>query len=240
MERALTALAATVAAILSGCVETTLSESYRFDGPIDRVVVEVDAGDVELRANDGKGGLVDVELSCRTAVPPVDVFLDGTTLHVILDAGNGASACDGAFEIAVPGQADADLRTGSGDIAVEAVDGDLEALTYDGDIFLKDLAGAMDLTAVSGDVTATGLESTDCTIAAGAGRVEATFESVPTSVDVEIANGNAVLKVPSSTYRIEAEVEDGQVEVSGLVEQPAADSEIWVAVATGDINITGE
>jgi hypothetical protein len=240
VEKAITILAVAAVTCLAGCVESTFSESFEFDGPIDRVVVAVDTGDISLRAGGDQGGLVEVEVSCRTAVPPVDVYMDGTTLHVAMDAGHGASACEAGFTLSVPGLADADLRTGSGDVTVEAFGGDVEALTYDGGIDITDLSGSLDLTAASGDVRAAGLTGSDCTITVGAGRVEASFDAVPALVDVEVTSGNAALNVPSSTYLVEAEADDGQVEVSGLVEQPSAASEIWVAVTTGDINITGE
>jgi DUF4097 and DUF4098 domain-containing protein YvlB len=240
VEKAITILAIAAISGLSGCAENSYSESFDLDGPIDRVVVDVDTGDVDLRPGSGQGGRVDVEMTCRTAVPQIDVFLSGSTLHVSMDAGNGASACDGSFEIVVPGLADVDLRTGSGDIAVEGTSGEAELLTYDGDIRVDGLSGSLELSAVSGAINATALESGECGLTVGAGDVEASFATVPELVDIEVGAGDATVNVPASVYRIEADSDAGEVLVSGLVEQQAADNEIWIAVTSGDINIIGE
>jgi DUF4097 and DUF4098 domain-containing protein YvlB len=240
VKKAMTIISAAILMASAGCAESEYDETFELTGNIDKVVVETSTGDIDVTGSEDDGATVNVELSCKTATPEVHVDLDGTTLTVSMDAGNGASACDGLFSLDIPAGAELEIRTGIGDVILDGIDGDTEALTYDGDIDLVDLSGDLDLTTASGDVTTTGLSGSEVTITAGAGRVEASFETIPALVDVEVTSGSAALTVPSSAYLVEAEADDGQVEVSGLVEQDSAASELWVAVTTGDIIISGK
>jgi DUF4097 and DUF4098 domain-containing protein YvlB len=233
-----TALLATIT-LVAGCAESYEDETFELEGPIDEVVVSVDTGDIDLRVGREERGRVVVEMDCRTEAPPVDVTLDGTTLRVNMDAGNGASACTASFEITVPRQADAELRTGGGDVAIDGLEGDVTVATYRGDVRAGSLTGALDLTAVAGRITAWDLESTEALLTIGAGDLEAAFTGIPRAVDAVVTVGDVTLDVPRAAYRVEAASETGEVGVEGVDERRSADNEILVEVTSGDILVLG-
>ncbi|MCP4675177.1 MAG: hypothetical protein GY854_06655 [Deltaproteobacteria bacterium] len=227
-------------AALIGCAEDTSSESFELNENIERVVVNVDLGDLTISAGSMQDvTLVNVAVDCRTVAADYDVYVDGDTLHVEMNAGIDSSACEGAFEIIVPADVDVTARTARGNVAVTGIDGDVSAVTYDGNIELTDVAGDLDISAVSGNVTGIELESMDNTISLGAGDAALAFTRAPHLVDVDTIMGNVNLTVPETTYHIDAVTDSGLVDVDGVNNLATADSELLLIVESGDILIRG-
>lgn len=232
-------LALIVTLTLAACDDGTASHSYEIDGPVEHLLVNTDLGDVVVHGHDGSRTDITVELSCRTVTPQPAVALDAGALTVSLDAGNGASACDGVIEISAPHHIAASLRTGSGDIEISAIDGRVEAVSYDGNVTVDDVDGGLELSVASGDIIGAALGTTRCTAEAGAGNVDLSFTSTPISVDVDIVIGEANVTVPASLYAIDASTDAGEVFVDGVVEAPSVDNELVVTADAGDITIIG-
>jgi outer membrane lipoprotein SlyB len=170
-------IAAIILVGLTGCEDHDLAESYSFTETITAVSVNVDLGDVILSAGDQT--VVNVGISCRTVVPDYLVHVDGATLRIELEAGNGASACDAVFEIVVGPEVSADLRTGAGDVDVALIEGDLEIVTYDGDIRIDAVSGTLDLTAIAGDINGSRLENAPNRVTTGSGDVHLSYRDTP-------------------------------------------------------------
>ncbi len=227
-------------ATLVGCVEGISTESFELTDEVQQVVVNVDFGDLTIRAGRvSDGALVNVEVDCRTVAADYDVYVDGETLHVEMNTGMDASACEGVFEIIVPATVSIDARTARGNVAVTGIDGDVKTLTYDGNIELTDVAGDLEVAAVSGDVTGVDLKSANNTVTVGAGDANLSFTQTPHLVDVDTIMGNVNLTVPETTYRISAVTDSGLVNVNGVSNLASADSELLLTVDSGDIVIAG-
>ncbi len=235
-----TIIFASILIAAQACHPNTESESFELNGSIDRVVVNVDVGEVILKVGDNsKGALVDVEIGCRTAVPRYDIYLQQGTLYVELNAGTGASACDGTFDITVPKQISADLNTGSGDIVIKGIQGDVKAVSYEGNITLDSIAGNLDIAAVSGNIDGLNLDTKEGIVESGNGNVDLSYTSQPTLVDVDIIMGNATIFVPESAYQIDASTDLGEVNLNGVTHLPDVTNTLILTVDSGDIVISG-
>ena len=227
-------------AVLVGCIESSSHESFEISEPVEHVVVRVDTGEVRVSGSDGiTGATVDVELDCRTVVPAYEVRVDDGTLHVTLEAGFDACACEGRFEIVVPRRASLELRTGAGDVFVADLRGSVSVVTYDGSVTLTNVAGPLDVTVPDGDVVGDGIESTETTVTVGAGNVRLAHAASPVQVDLAVIMGDVEVTVPAGAYDIEAEAVCGTVRVSGIDDLREAPNGIRLGAERGNITVTG-
>ncbi|MCP4602465.1 MAG: hypothetical protein GY847_18445 [Proteobacteria bacterium] len=238
MTLAKTIITVALITVLVGCSEGASKDSFEFNENIQHIVVNVDFGELTLNAGRVRdGALVNAEVDCRTAAAEYDVYVEGNTLHVEMDTGNDASACEGAFEIIAPANVSIDARTARGNVIVEGIEGDVKAVSYKGNIELTDVAGDLEIAAVSGDVIGTNLRSAENTVTVGAGETALSFASTPRLVNVDTIMGNPILNVPGTNYRIDASTESGLVTMDGLHNLASAESTLLLTVESGDILI---
>lgn len=221
------------------CEENESTDLFELRESVDRVVVNVDLGDLTVLGRPGQGATVEVSVECRTAVPDYDVRREGSTLYIELEAGAGASACEGNFYIAIQSDASVELNTGRGEIAVARIDGDVQAVTYQGGVTIADIQGETDIRTINGDVLGTGLGERAGFVEIGAGDADLHYVSAPSLVEVETINGDATVSVPKGNYRVEADTGSGQVRLEGLAHQKSAGNALVLTVDSGDIFISG-
>lgn len=199
--------------------ETT---SRRHDVAIDRVEIDSDSGDLQVKA--GADGSATVDQTLRwtgDAKPTVTESVDGTVLRVTARCpGRGTDRCEAAFVVTVPKAAAAKAELGAGELRVTG------------------LAGDQDLTANAGGVTADGLTAGQVGARSRAGAVELTFAAAPRSVDAESTAGAVTVRVPGGPYAVSADTTAGSTDVD-VPTDASAPSRITASSTAGDVTVTG-
>jgi hypothetical protein len=230
-----------VAMAALGCEESFSLQSYEFALPVTLVSLDTDFGDVVVEAVESESSThVSVDIECQASLPGYDVYVEDGTLVVDLDAGSGASACEGTIKILVPANAALDINTGRGDVSVSGTTETIEIVTYEGDVKLSDIQGDFDVTAVSGNVECVNLGSLKSRLTVGTGDADLTYLAKPEVVDVDILMGNVNLVVPSEEYAVDATTESGQIDLSGISTDDNSDRELLLSTDSGNIVVLGK
>jgi hypothetical protein len=189
---------------------------------VGRLVVDIDAGDVSVRA--GEGGFAAVTSAVRWSGtrPEVAQVVDGDTLTVTARCPDrtGAERCEVDLTVDVPPTASSDVQVGAGDITGTAVTG--------GHVW----------NSVSGDVSAVELGAAAVRARSGAGDVLLAFAAVPLEVDAETAAGEVLVTVPGDArYSVDARSGAGET----VVEVPTgpAGAVITAFSSAGDVTVRG-
>jgi len=219
----LLALLASCAAALgvSDALGRSARTVVRAPGPLQRVVVATDAGDVRVRAVPQERR-VEVRRAARwlLAQPRVEQVLRGDTLEVrarcTVLAALGPCATD--LEVLVPSGVD------------------VAAATDGGEVRASGLGGRIDLSA-RGDVEGRELRPLVARARSRAGTVRLAFRNAPLQVEVAGA-GDAVLRVPrGDDYRLDGEVA-GRVRLDDVFRSDLASRRIDADLA-GDLAVLG-
>lgn len=182
------------------------------------VVIEVDQGDVTVRAVPGTTG-ARARARVRTVVPPerTAALVDGEAR--LSWTCRLWTTCRADVTATVPAGVPLTVRTDFGDVRVDGPAGDL------------------DLRTGSGEVTARGVAGRAAEVRARSGDVSLRMASRPFDVDVETSSGDIDIAVPAGAYRIEAETRAGQVSLRGVRDAPAAPGAIRADTTAGDVTV---
>ncbi|MFN7143820.1 MAG: hypothetical protein ACK4YP_08605, partial [Myxococcota bacterium] len=239
-------VAATTTVLMgSGCLaggREESSERVRDDGPISRIDVELDAGNVEIvGAPDflGVNGTVTSRWMNDDAPEVVHYVQDGV-LHVLGRCATPDAPCILDVSLTVPMDANVSIDTGMGDVITRAITGDVEISVADGNIEGHQIGGTFFVETEQGDILGDGLTGTLIDARTGAGDVEMQITGSPIRVVGRSGNGDIVLNVPPGSYRIDADTPQGDLEVSSqVVDDPGAASAIIAETDNGDVRIDG-
>lgn len=247
---------------LSGCFVThvdTSTEDFVEEAPFDAVVIELDAGSVEVLGDpEAIGAVGTVVTSWGGRVPEVEHYVDEGVLHVVGRCEPLQIVCTVDLELVVPTGVAVTVETGSGDVLVEELTGDVDARTGSGDVDLARLAGHVEVDTGSGDVSLCDV-SGNVVAETGSGDVQATgstsrmFDATTGSgsvivemagdfdrLDAETGSGDVLLTVPAGDYDLQLDTGSGDVDVDPSVkEDPGADSCISAYTGSGDVTILG-
>jgi hypothetical protein len=210
-------------AALSGCVFYPSHVEYddlTINEPYDRIVVEVDAGDVRMIGEDTSSTEVHMVLTFGRSRPELLWYMDGDTLFLDGECPRIGS-CEISLDISLPADVTAEVETGAGDVEIE------------------ELTGSLDLETGAGDISGTGLTGGVFFADTGAGDVSLSCATAPELVDVDSGAGDIDLRVPADTYRIETDSGVGDVVITGLTLDEHADRVIKASTGAGDITIIG-
>ncbi|HWA76678.1 MAG TPA: DUF4097 family beta strand repeat-containing protein [Polyangiaceae bacterium] len=180
------------------------------------LVVDVGAGDVWLRGRH-------VETVFVTAK------IDGPTNHVGYELGDDSltvfddcneEPCSVDLSLDVPENLALTLRTGSGDVSLTSLRGDISLRTGSGDVVGSDLAGL--------------------NFSAETGSGDARLELSPARrVHVQTGSGDVSLTVPSGAYHLDVSTGSGDQALRGVSNDASAPDRIDVSTGSGDLKITG-
>lgn len=150
-----------------------------------------------------------------------------------------------------------DARSEDGDVTVEGTSFDVRAASAVGTVTVRGATGSVRAEAVAGDLVMTGisgairarngegvitaddLTSKEVEAEGGSGGVRLTFAEPPDRVEVDVAEGPAEIVVPAGRYRLDTDVNQGDLEVTGIEEDPDASRRIVVRTIQGDATIEG-
>ncbi len=145
--------------------------------------------------------------------------------------------CRVNYVIAVPAGLGTVLDTGSGDLTVHALTGDVRATTGSGDVTVREVSGRLILRTGSGDIDSSGLESRSVDTRTGAGDVTLRFTASPTTLQVQAGAGDVMVVVPSGdAYDVQTDAGAGDVSVRVLRDSASA-HRISVHTGAGDITV---
>lgn len=92
---------------------------------------------------------------------------------------------------------------------------------------------------VTGSFTGTRLRSPRVVLAAELAEISVDFASAPESVQIELQEGSVALQVPAGSYHCEVASAAGEVTITDIVCDDAADAVLDVQVGSGDIVVSG-
>ncbi len=215
------------------------TERIREDGPIMRIDVELDAGNVQIvGTGDGVGASGTVTSRWSDTPPEIVHYVEDGVLHVLGRCEAYASPCVVEVTLAVPTAANIGVQTGIGDVAVRGVGGDVEIGTGDGNIEANQVGGTFFAETDSGDILAEGLRGTLVDGRSGGGDVELRMTATPMRLVGRTTDGDVTIVVPPGSYRVESETPKGELQLSAsILDDPSATSVIVAETDNGDVVI---
>lgn len=190
--------------------------------PIDRIVVQVARGDVELipAAPDSADVVIESTSRWRVVRPEVEVVPDGNVARVhgscpriVLVVG----VCSADFVIEVPAGVQVFVRTDDGSVRAQGLDGWSRLMTSGGTVSVTDMSGPELLVESEG------------------GAVDVEMTSPPSRVDIQSGGGAVSLVLPDhQPYDVRTAGSTGEVEV-GI--DDVNDAERVIRIRGGDVSI---
>ncbi|MBT2491924.1 DUF4097 family beta strand repeat protein [Streptomyces sp. ISL-96] len=223
------AVAVTTGFLFTGCNvdeegSKSTSSSYEITDKVTALQVKTPGGDIKVVAGDGDTIKVTEKLTYSGDKPKTEHTSSGGTLR--LGVGEGcakdgeASKCKVDYTLEVPKAVAAELDSRGGDVDVTG------------------LAGALDVKAGGGKVTADRLAAKRLTVDANGGAINAEFAAAPETVDINTHSGNVTVQVPSAeAYAVKATSKGGSEKVS-VKTDPASSRKITLHTDGGNVQLT--
>ncbi|MBO2459236.1 DUF4097 family beta strand repeat-containing protein [Actinomadura violacea] len=173
--------------------------------------LRIDAGSAEVSVGTGPDGQARVHerLTWALRKPVVKETLQGDVLSVSARC-PGAGAfyygleCGAEINVQVPPGVRVSAASGSGQITVRGVQGDLDLRAGSGEIRVVGSRGALRARVGSGTIRGTALASPEARVTVGSGELDLRYAEPPRLVDVSAAAGSLKVIVPAgSRYRVQ-------------------------------------
>lgn len=212
-------VAASIQALLLLTTATETSQ-VSFDGAVQEVVVEIDAGSVDIVSGADTGAEVSIERRLTSWAEPdqTEELTDGVLRLSANCSGLLWAQCVTSYRATVPADAQVTVRTSAGDVNVMGT------------------GGRLDLESNAGDVDVSEVTSTKIRAATTAGDVAISTRATPQQVEANTTAGDIEIAVPDESYRVMSETTAGHVEVDVNQDRDAAAS-ISASTTAGDITI---
>lgn len=139
-------------------------------------------------------------------------------MFVTYDCPSNWGSCSVDYEIEVPKGLAVDLDSGSGNITLRA------------------LTGNVDVHLGSGDVDGSGLAGKTVVAEAGSGNVELKYTTAPTSAQLKAGSGDIVLNVPDGAYDVKTDTGSGDVTVS-VKDDGSSPNKISLSAGSGNVSV---
>ncbi|MDP4509786.1 DUF4097 family beta strand repeat-containing protein [Nonomuraea turcica] len=214
------------AVLLTGCGLGDLAgptnqdtTSYEVTDKVTKLQLESHAGDTVVTETDGTAIRVVEKLRWRgDDKPKPEHKVEGGALFVTYDCASNWGSCSVDYEIEVPKGLAVDLDSGSGNITLRALTGDIDVHVGSGDVDASDLAGKR------------------VVAEAGSGNVELKYTTVPTSAQLKAGSGDIVLNVPDGAYDVKTETGSGDATVS-VKDDGSSPNKISLSAGSGNVSV---
>lgn len=194
------------------------AQSYDVSGKVKALQVDSGSGDVVVAESD-RGSIHVTETihwKSKDGKPVTRHPVTGDTVTLSFDCPSDVDwNCDVDYKIEVPRGTRMKLDSGSGDITLRSVTGELAAKTGSGTIDAKDLGGKKAVAET------------------GSGDVELRYLSVPDDVTVGTGSGTGTVRVPQNTYDVTAKTGSGDRKIE-VTNDPSSPRKIVVRTGSGD------
>jgi hypothetical protein len=142
--------------------------------------------------------------------------------------------CGADIDVQVPAGTRVSAVSGSGEITVRGLTGDLDLRTGSGEISVAGSRGRLRLLARSGAITGTGLASPKTSARVSSGSLDLRYTEPPGAVDASAGSGTAKIIVPpGSRYRVRAATGSGSTHLNPAVADEDAAGSISVRSGSG-------
>jgi DUF4097 and DUF4098 domain-containing protein YvlB len=206
---------------LTGCglARSTEMRSYQVDGRVDRLDVDSQDGDVEVRAGDGPVRVTET-VHYRGAKPSTTHAVEGGTLDLRNDDCAGPRFnCSVAYLVELPAGTAVKVRTSSGEIRLSGLTGDVTVDTS------------------AGEISGTGLGSAHTLAHTSAGKITLRYTAAPSAVDAKTSAGEVDIRLAGAeSYAIDADTRAGHTRIE-VPTDPAATRKISAHSSAGGITI---
>jgi len=228
----------------------TVTSHYAFPSATSVLVLDTESADVRVVAGDTGRLTVDRHASTAHGHALAAPHLSGSTLRLPSDCYGSALGllifCSVSYTVHVPADLDLTVRTGSGEIDVEAITAaGLVVKAGSGDLTLTDVtAQRASATTGSGEVSATGLLCPQTVVDTGSGDVDLEFGQAPGSLTASTGSGELSVLVPrdSTTYTVHQHTGSGTY-TNHLLSSDQAPADpgghvLTVSTGSGDLTLT--
>jgi len=210
-------------ALLGSCETVDYSESVEHAGPIQRVVIASDIGDVSVRGADAEGARLERSLAgWKGAVRASSRVVDG-----VLYVESGCAGwwdCRVDVEIVAPAGAAIEIESGAGDVT------------------LSGLRGEVSVELGAGALTGEGLGGERVQAAVASGEVDLTLSDDATEVRLAIGSGDAFLEIPAAACSGDFDLASGALSLDGVALVHASEGigcALEATIAAGDLHLLG-
>jgi len=236
-----------VVAIVGGAVlvtqsmrSSTTDETFTLDPGSSMLNIDVDRGQVILRAGTGDRLQVRRTVSTGRRAPVVDERADanGASLSSRCPFHSGR-ACSISYEIAVPPGYVIEVAANTARVEVHGVTvNELQINASRGSTQLEDVKGSVEINSTSGSITGTRLGLQDFVARVGSGRTSLGFTSPPEQVTATTASGAVTIRLPAGggPYRVAATSGSGEEDVQ-VPTDPSSSRHIDVTSSSGDVAV---
>lgn len=224
--------------VLSAQLRHSDTQAYALKGPVERVVVDVDAGRVEIVGVPGPDArVVRSRHSLVGAASATTQRVDGGLLRVIgVCPGGLVLNCRTDFRIEAPAGAIVEVITASADVSVDGMTSSVEVTSKGGTLRLRKLGGKS-LVAKTGAGAVSAIDIAATQVDVGARRsVTVAMTKVGDSVSIETVKGPVDVSIPDAPYKVKTDSAIGVVKVD-VTQSPGARRSIDVTAPEGDIRV---
>jgi hypothetical protein len=142
--------------------------------------------------------------------------------------------CSTDIDVQVPAGVRVTAESGSGQITVRGVTGDLDLRTGSGEIRLADTRGRLTARAGSGTIRGTGLSAPNTRVEVGTGELDLRYAEPPWRVDASAGSGSVKILVPAgSRYRVQGWTGSGHTHLGRALVDEHSDRLISVRSGSG-------
>lgn len=226
-------LAGGFAAVLAIVPLSTDTAHQAFDGPVNRVVIEV-TGKVAVTAADTTEVTMTRKWSLLGA-PTTKMELDNGVLHITADCSVFRLRCTTDVNAAVPADAEVLVDTSAGGISVTGAVSGVDLTTSAGSVEVEDVSGGAMLRSSAGSIRGT-LGDGDVDAETSAGAIDLDVSGSFQSLSAQTSAGFVDLKVPDRAYRVDAETSAGRTAI-GVTTNPDSPIRIFARSSAGSITI---
>ncbi len=195
------------------------TQAYDVSGKVAVLDVRSGSGTIVVTESDRTGFHVSETLHWKGDKPVTRHPINGGTLTLAYECPNSPDwGCGVDYKIEVPRGVRLKADTGSGDIILTA------------------LSGELNVSAGSGTINATGLGGRQAVAETGSGDVDLRFTGTPDNVRVGTGSGQGVVRVPQGTYHVTASTGSGERSVE-VTSDEASPRRIVVKTGSGDAKV---
>jgi hypothetical protein len=206
---------------LSEALHRTQDTGSTLANPVHKIIVQADAGDVDVRAGLTRDVMVQRHDAWLLDRPHTSERYAGGVLTIRTDCG-GLKAilrCRSDLRIDAPPEVDVTVRTKAGDVD------------------LRGLSGRADVQTDSGDIRTHRLEPVTVRASTDAGDVSLDLFGEPARTEATSNAGDVRVTVPYGPYRVDANADAGNVKVEGIIRDDLAPQAIAALTDAGNITV---
>ncbi|MEV5558639.1 DUF4097 family beta strand repeat-containing protein [Nonomuraea wenchangensis] len=215
------------AALLTGCGLDAVAGptnkdtvSYEVTDRVTELRLDGASGDAVITETDGTAVRVTETLRWRgDSKPKPEHKVEGGALALSYTCPSSLGSCGVDYRIEVPKGLAVDLDSGSGDIT------------------LRGLSGNVRVHVGSGDVDAADLTGKNVVADSGSGNVELKYATAPVSAQLKAGSGDVTLFVPDGAYDVTTDVGSGDATVS-VKKDRSSPNKISIRTGSGDISVS--